>query len=175
MCVTPIPNDTHTLFSLAGFSDLMIEDQMALLKSSFMELNVLRLSFRYGTGKRKTRDGGCGVVDERERGKGRGESGWDRVESSRGGGEEGGGGGSSVNVPFYVFSGYCSFHALCIFFIWVFAGRSLDCNGGVRFAEGIIMTPEQSVNIGWGTDLGGRRIRGFCSAGRRERLKKKNM
>ena len=32
-------------FSL-GFSDLMIEDQMALLKGSFMELNVLRLSYR---------------------------------------------------------------------------------------------------------------------------------
>lgn len=29
-----------------GFSELCIEDQMALLKSSFMELNVLRLSFR---------------------------------------------------------------------------------------------------------------------------------
>jgi len=29
-----------------GFSDLIIEDQMALLKASFMELNVLRLSHR---------------------------------------------------------------------------------------------------------------------------------
>ena len=31
--------------------------------------------------------------------------------------------------------------------------RSLDCGGGVRFAEGITMTPEQSINIGWGHDL----------------------
>lgn len=29
-----------------GFTELRLEDQMALLKSSFMELNVLRLSYR---------------------------------------------------------------------------------------------------------------------------------
>lgn len=34
-------------YFVSGFSDLLIEDQMALLKSSFMELNVLRLSYRY--------------------------------------------------------------------------------------------------------------------------------
>lgn len=31
---------------VSGFSELLIEDQMALLKASFMELNVLRLAFR---------------------------------------------------------------------------------------------------------------------------------
>ena len=30
----------------SGFSELLIEDQMALLKASFMELNVLRLAYR---------------------------------------------------------------------------------------------------------------------------------
>ncbi len=29
-----------------GFADIEVADQMALLKSSFMELNVLRLSYR---------------------------------------------------------------------------------------------------------------------------------
>lgn len=61
---------------IPGFSDLMIEDQMALLKGSFMELNVLRLAF-----------------------------------------------------------------------------RSVDCDDGVRFAEGLVLTPEDSGNIGWGKDL----------------------
>ncbi len=37
----------HCDLNVAGFSDLMIEDQMALLKASFMELNVLRLSYRW--------------------------------------------------------------------------------------------------------------------------------
>lgn len=36
----------HWFIWLVGFSDLIIEDQMALLKSSFMELMVLRLTFR---------------------------------------------------------------------------------------------------------------------------------
>ena len=31
----------------AGFRTLLIEDQMAVLKSSFMELSILRLAFRY--------------------------------------------------------------------------------------------------------------------------------
>ena len=31
----------------AGFQDLEVVDQMALLKSSFMELNVFRLAYRY--------------------------------------------------------------------------------------------------------------------------------
>jgi len=30
-----------------GFMELMSDDQMALLKSSFMELTVLRLSYRF--------------------------------------------------------------------------------------------------------------------------------
>jgi len=30
-----------------GFLDLASEDQMALLKSSFMELSILRLSYRF--------------------------------------------------------------------------------------------------------------------------------
>ena len=39
--------DLNTVpFSVVGFSRLMIEDQMALLKASFMELNVLRLAYR---------------------------------------------------------------------------------------------------------------------------------
>jgi hypothetical protein len=59
-----------------GFSELAIEDQMALLKASFMDLNVFRLAY-----------------------------------------------------------------------------RSQSCPGSVKFAEGVMLSIEESVNIGWGQDL----------------------
>ena len=42
-----VPEDSCSLdVPAAGFSDLLIEDQMSLLKASFMELNVFRLAYR---------------------------------------------------------------------------------------------------------------------------------
>ena len=37
---------TSEVILFTGFADLLIEDQMSLLKASFMELNVLRLAYR---------------------------------------------------------------------------------------------------------------------------------
>ena len=31
--------------------------------------------------------------------------------------------------------------------------RSLDCDGAVRFAQGLTMSKDSSANMGWGTDL----------------------
>ncbi|ELT92951.1 hypothetical protein CAPTEDRAFT_224945 [Capitella teleta] len=59
-----------------GFPSLLIEDQMALLKASFMELNVFRLAY-----------------------------------------------------------------------------RSLEFESGIKFAKGVILTGDESLNIGWGKDL----------------------
>jgi len=39
---------TVTHVCAVGFRTLLIEDQMAVLKSSFMELSILRLAFRWG-------------------------------------------------------------------------------------------------------------------------------
>ena len=33
------------------------------------------------------------------------------------------------------------------------AYRSLDCDGAVRFAQGLTMSKDSSANMGWGTDL----------------------
>ena len=31
--------------------------------------------------------------------------------------------------------------------------RSLDCDGAVKFAHGLVLVPEHSANLGWGSDL----------------------